>query len=395
MERIWLNHAATSWPKPPEVLERMRRSLEEPPAESGRSARAATGPIEGCRRLLAEILHAPDPRRFALLPGATYALNVAIQGALRGVEAAAAGRPRLPVRAVSSRMEHNSVLRPLRHLEQEGRLHLDLLTRHELEDAGALARHIGLGADLVVLTTCSNVTGAMPDLAAISAACRERGAVLVLDAAQAAGAVPLDLGTLPSRTLVAFPGHKGFLGPQGVGALWVGPGFAETELPPLVVGGTGVRSTAPLHPPDWPLHFEAGTPNGPGLAGLEAGLEHVRNRGVEILGRHRAEMAGRIAAGLAGLPGIRLYLPSSGDLRGGVVAFNLAGWDPAEAAQVLAESFDIETRGGLHCAPLAHHDLGTPRGTVRASVGWSTTVEEVDALISAVSSMSVLDARAA
>ncbi len=394
MNRIWLNHAATSWPKPPGVLERIQASLEEPPAEPGRSARAVAGPVEGCRRLLAEILHAPDPRRFALVPGATYALNLAIHAALQTIEACAAAHPRLPIRCVSSKLEHNSVLRPLRHLEAEGRLLLDLLTRKEFEDAGAVFRHIRLGADLVVLTACSNVTGSMPDLEALTQACRKSGAVLILDAAQAAGAVPIDLAGLPARTLIALPGHKGLLGPQGIGALWVGPGFTEADLPPLVVGGTGVRSASPLHPRDWPLHFEAGTPNGPGLAGLEAALEYVRGEGIARLGAHRRAMAERLAAGLNAQPGVTTYLPGSGDLTGGVVAFNLADWEPGDAAQALAESFGIETRGGLHCAPLVHAELGAPRGTLRASVGWSTTADEIDALVAAVAQMTAA-ARAA
>jgi len=389
MPAIWMNHAATSWPKPPGVAERMRAALEAFPHEPGRSAGAGhrVDPAEACRGLLAELLRAPDPRRIALLPGATQALNTAIHGAVRTLE-----RARRPVHCLTSTLEHNSVLRPLRHLAAEERIRLQFVGREEFEDPDALAARLRHGVDLAVLTACSNVTGARLDLEAAARECAAAEVVLVIDAAQAGGVIPLDVGRFPARSLLALAGHKGLLGPAGIGALWVGGGFSEDELPPLVTGGTGVRSDAPLHPAGWPLHFEAGTPNGPGIAGLAAGLEHVRRPGgVEEMGRARRRLAERLAARLEAIPEVRAHLPRSGDLTAGVLSFELDGWSPAEAAQILRGCYGVETRAGLHCAPLLARELGCPEGTVRASLGWSSTEWEVDALAEALEEIAGAD----
>ncbi len=402
MEVIYLNHAATSWPKPPEVIRRVRETLEAPPVESGRGNGRGADPLRACRESLATLFGMRDPSRVVLTAGATHALNLAIVGAVGTLAGAVGTRDGTletlggaPVRCVTSVLEHNSVLRPLRHLERDGRLALDFLSLDEFRDPAAVARRLRDGTRLVVLTAASNVTGARPDLPTVAALCEEAGAILVVDAAQAAGAFPLDMPSLGPRALVALAGHKGLLGPAGSGALLVGEGFRDDEVPPLLVGGTGVRSDLPFQPSEWPLHLEAGTMNLPGFAGLAAGVDLVLGEGVERIGAHRAHLTTLLLDWLEEIPGVQRHRPLPGELAAGVAAFNLAGWDPGEAALVLQESWDIVTRGGLHCAPLALPALGWPSGSLRASVGRSSTEADVHALVAAVRTLAASSAAAA
>jgi cysteine desulfurase / selenocysteine lyase len=194
---------------------------------------------------------------------------------------------------------------------------------------------------------------------------------------------------------VAVAGHKGLLGPPGTGALLVGEGFGDHELPPLLVGGTGVRGELPFQPREWPLHLEAGTMNLPGFAGLAAGVDLVLREGVERTGARRARLTALLLDALEEIPGVQLHRPLESELAAGIAAFNLAGWDPAEVAQILQESWGIVTRGGLHCARLALPALGWPRGSLRASVGWSSTEADVRALVTAVRTLAATSVVAA
>lgn len=423
VETIYLNHAATSWPKPPEVIRRVRATLEAPPVEAGRGGGRGADPLQSCRESLATLFGMRDPRRVVLTSGATQALNLAIVGAVgtlappggaragaTGARADAAGtlagggggssavantRSGAPVRCTTSVLEHNSVLRPLRHLAHDGRAVLDFLSLDEFRDPTAVGRRLRDGTRVVVLTAASNVTGARPDLRGVAALCERAGAILVIDAAQAAGAIPLDVPSLGPRVLVAVAGHKGLLGPPGTGALLVGEGFGDDELPPLLVGGTGVRSDSPLQPREWPLHLEAGTMNLPGFAGLAAGVDLVLTEGVERIGARRARLTSLLLDGLDEISGVQFHRPLPEELAAGVAAFNLAGWDPGEVALVLEESWGIVTRGGLHCAPLALPALGWPHGSLRASVGRSSTEADVHALVAAVRTLAASSAAAA
>ncbi|HPC83235.1 MAG TPA: aminotransferase class V-fold PLP-dependent enzyme [Thermoanaerobaculaceae bacterium] len=371
MEAIYLNHAATSFPKPREVVEAVTAWFDRPPVDAARGGDSACDPIEPCRRELALLLGAADPVRVVLLPSSTYAINLVI-GALvtRGSH------------VVTSVLEHNSVLRPIAHRERD----LDVAVSYLGTSPDGIVRVDELAASLrpetalVALTWASNVSGAIQpveDFARIAAAA---GVPLLLDASQAAGAVEIHHRHLPGRVFIAFSGHKGLWGPPGVGGLVVPDG----ELPQTVVGGTGVRSESPLHPPELPLRHEAGTPNLPGLAGLLAGVRLIREVGVHSVGAHRATLVRRLRQGLAALSAVRALPLAGDDERIGIVSFSLRGWSPDAVAFVLRESFGIEVRSGLHCAPLAHRALGGgPEGCVRASVGWSTTEDDVDSLVGA------------
>ncbi len=371
---IYLNNAATAFPKPPAVVEAVRAALSEAPAHPGRGGGGEDG-LLACRRLVAELFDVDGPERVALLPSATHALNLAIGGL------AGAGE-----HVVTTCLEHNSVLRPLAHGSAEGRLEVTHV-RADVEGhvrPRDVERAMCPRTRLVVVTHACNATGTVQDVEEIAGVAAGRGAALLIDASQSAGVVPLSHRSLPGRVFVAFAGHKTLLGPPGVGGLVL----ADDRLPQAIVGGTGVRSEEVLHPADLPLRHEAGTPDTPAIAGLAAGVRLVLERGVEAEGARRGRLVRRLVERLASIPGVSLSPVAGGDDRVGIVAFTLVGWTPGDLGDALLRSFDIEVRTGLHCAPLVHGALGTaPLGTVRASVGWANTASDVDALAQALSAL--------
>lgn len=372
MQTIYLNHAATSFPKPREVVDAVMSWFDQPPVDAARGGDAVCDPVVPCRRELALLLGVVDADRIVLLPSSTHALNLVI-GAL-----AAPGR-----HVVTSVLEHNSVLRPLAHRSREGGVSVTHLAAGSdgVLDPDELARSLRADTSLVALTYASNVTGSIQPVETLARVAAHAGVPLLLDASQAVGAVEIHHRSLPGRVFVAFSGHKGLLAPPGVGGLIVPDG----ELPQTVVGGTGVRSESELHPPELPLRHEAGTPNLPGLAGLHVGTRLVREVTVQGIGAHRAELVRRLRSELREIPGVRVLPLARDDGRIGIVAFTVQGWPPDELGFVLRASFGIEVRAGLHCAPRVPAALGIdPHGTVRASVGWSTTTEDIQALITAV-----------
>ncbi len=368
MESVYLNNGATSYPKPRCVLEAVAAALAAPPAEAGRAI-ASGDPLLGCRTELAALFGVDDPATIALLPSATHALNQVITGILRAGD-----------RVVTTVLEHNSVLRPLAHLASERAItttHLEPGSDGRVT-AEKVAEALAESTALLVLTAASNVTGCVQPLAEIAAVAAAARVPLLIDAAQSAGAIPLDHGQLPGRVFVAFAGHKGLLGPTGVGGLIVPDG----KLAQTMVGGTGVRSESLLHPGELPLRHEAGTPNLPGIAGLAAGVRWLLSNGVAAAGRHRHDLVCALRSRLGQQPGIRLLPLAAGDGRAGIVSFTYAGWPPEELGYVLHQSFAITTRSGLHCAPLIHKSLGTaPLGTTRVSVGPFTSPDEIDRFI--------------
>jgi len=373
MRIIYLNNAAGSWPKAPGVVEAVSGALEGMPAEAGRHSASLPDPREDCRRLLAGLLDVPWPERIALGSGATQALNQAILGCAR-----------LGVRhAVTTAAEHNSVLRPLRHLEQEGKLRLTIvgLKPDGSIDLDQFARALDGGGELAVVNHASNVTGKVNDAGTLFRMARERGAITLLDASQTLGAVPVRPQEMGAQ-MVAFTGHKALRGPEGTGGLYVSP---DVELPAVLTGGTGVRSDLPLQPGEMPMRLEAGTPNSPGFAGLAAALRWVRENIASENARRRG-LGSLLRRGLAAIPGVRVFDGGCPDDPGtGVVSFAIAGWDPDEAALVLDQCFGIRCRAGLHCAPEIHRWIGSaPKGTVRFSVSGSNTEQDIEAALSAV-----------
>jgi cysteine desulfurase family protein len=372
---VYLDNAATSYPKPEAVYQAMDRFLREAGANPGRSAHRmsveAASVIAQVRRQVARFFNAPSPERVAFTLNATDALNLALKGALKPGD-----------HVVTTSMEHNSVIRPLRALEARGVAVTVVPASPEgrvaVED---LAAAITPATRLVVMTHASNVTGTLQPVSRVGALCRERGVLLLLDAAQTAGVYPVDMESM-GIDLLAFPGHKGLFGPPGTGGLIVGEGVL---LETWREGGTGSQSESEQQPVCMPDRLEAGTLNSVGLAGLGAGLRFIEETGRQSIEEHEQALVRQLLQGLAKIPTAALYGPPPGAERASVVSLNLAGWEPQEAAAVLDAAFDIQCRAGLHCASLAHRTLGTfPAGTIRFSPGFFNTPAEIDAVVDAV-----------
>lgn len=370
---IYLNNAATTIQKPPEVA----RAVIEAMAGAGSSSRgasaddlAAARTVAGTRSRLARLIGFDHPERVAFTLNATMALNTAIFGLLRPGD-----------HVITTDFEHNSVLRPLNELSRRGAIELDHLPADasghlHMEELDGLFRP---GTRAVVATHASNLTGAVTDAAALARAAHSHGALFILDASQSLGCLPVDMGAIGADVL-CFTGHKALMGPQGTGGLVVSP---QVELAPLVHGGTGVKSAEPFQPESYPEHLEAGTMNAQGLAGLSAALDYLLALGVERVAEHEEGLRRRFLDGLRGLPAI-VYGEHDGHTHTGVVALNLAGLDSSAVADRLAYEHGVATRAGLHCAPRMHAALGTlDRGAVRFSFGWYTTAADVDAALEA------------
>lgn len=372
-----MDNGATSFPKAPGVGEAMARYINEIGANISRgtyqSAIDAALTVLNTRKLLAELFHFTGPvSHVVFTSGVTYALNQVLRGFLHPGD-----------HVVVSSMEHNAVMRPLTDLTEGGvtfsRIPAD---RDGLTDPADLVPLLRPETKLVMVSHASNVSGSVFPLEEVAAICRERGIPLAVDAAQTAGYLPIDFEALGLAAL-CVPGHKGLLGPQGIGAALLSEKFVK-QLTPLTTGGTGSASDSERQPDYMPDRFEPGTLNLPGIFGLHAALKYVLDRGIDDLRCHSAAMTKRLLEGLAGLP-IRVAGPRSCDRRVGVVSLDFTGLDNAEAAFQMEQQFGIFTRCGLHCAPNAHKTLGTfPQGTVRLSVGYATTEAEIDRALEAV-----------
>ena len=374
---IYLDNAATSWPKPPEVLRAMTDFLERSGGNPGRSGHRlsiqAGRVVFQAREAVAELFHAPDPLRVVFTPNVTYALNIVINGLLRPGD-----------RVVTTSMEHNSVMRPLRAMEACGvKLQVAPCARDGRLDLAAMGEAIGPGTRLVVVTHASNVTGTLIPISEVAALAHGAGALLLVDAAQTAGAVPIDQPAL-GIDFLAFTGHKGLQGPPGTGGLILGPSVDIAQLQPLVRGGTGSRSEYEQQPEMLPDKLESGTPNGVGIAGLGAGVRWVLARGVGGLRAHEAELTDLLLSGLRNLPGATLYGPDGAAEMTAVVSCRLAGHSVSEVGERLDEEFGILSRVGLHCAPAAHKTIGTfPDGTIRLAPGPFTTRADIHQVLHA------------
>lgn len=369
MREVYLDNAATSFPKAPGVGKAMAAYIDTVGRNIGRGsyapAQAAAGVAWEVRERLCRLLGGPAPRNVIFTPGATYGLNFLLKGLLRPGD-----------RVLTSPMEHNAVLRPLEQLKGRG-VQVELLPcdGEGLLDLEALPPLLE-GARAVILTHASNVTGGLMPAAQVGALCRTRGVFSLVDAAQSAGHVPIDMAAMGIDGL-ALPGHKGLLGPQGIGALLVTDVLAEA-LDPLVSGGTGSFSESLDMPPCLPDRLEPGTLNLPGVYGLSAALDFLEAQD-GLMDRQR-RLGGHLWARMKELEEDGLAVPGpEPDDRVGVVSVDFKGRDNGEAAFLLERDYGVQTRCGLHCAPAAHRTLGTlPGGLVRFSVGPFTTFEELD-----------------
>ena len=368
---IYFDNAATSWPKPPCVAEAMARFLAEVGANPGRAghrlAVEAARLVYGAREAVAELFHAPDPLRVVFGANATDALNLALLGLLRPGD-----------HVVTSSVEHNSVMRPLRALEAQGVAVtvVPCSAAGEL-DPEALEAALVPATRMIVLTHASNVCGTLLPVAAVGGLARRRGLLFLLDAAQTAGAVPIDVEA-QAIDLLAFSGHKSLCGPMGTGGLVIGERVDVTALTPLKYGGTGSRSEREEQPEFLPDRCESGTPNAVGLAGLAAAVRWVQERGVERVRDHERGLTAELLAGLSAIPGALVYGPGDAGRQTATVSFNVAGLAPSEVGLRLDEEHGVLCRVGLHCSPAAHRTLGTfPGGTVRFGLGVFNTSAEV------------------
>lgn len=373
---IYLDNAATTFPKPEAVYraidQTLRRLGVNPGRGSYRLVLEAGQLVYGVRETVAEFFNLSDPSGVVFTANATEAINLALFGLLRPGD-----------RVVTTTMEHNAVSRPLHALSRRGvevrKVPVDrtgLVSSKALQEAATA----GGKARMIVLSHCSNVTGTVQPVAEIGRWCREQGILLLVDAAQSAGLLPIDMQEMNIDGL-AVPGHKSLLGPPGTGLLCL----AEGLLPqPLLYGGTGGNSQSQEMPEELPERLECGTLNAPALAGLQAGIAHVQSLGFKRIGAHKAALLEQLSNGLKSLPGARLYGPARIEAQCGALSFNIGGCDPAEIGYLLDEEYNICVRTGLHCAPDAHRSIGTlPAGTIRVSPGLFNTPADIEILLKA------------
>ena len=379
---IYFDNAATSWPKPAGVAEAMVHFLEHVGANPGRSGHRlsveAGRIVYGAREAVAEIVHAPDPLRVVFGLNATDALNLALQGVLRPGD-----------HVITSSMEHNSVMRPLRALAAGGEGGAVALTvvpcsPEGLMDPADIEAALRPETAMIALTHASNVCGSLLPIREAGAIARRCDCLLLVDAAQTAGAYPIDVEA-DRIDLLAFTGHKALGGPMGTGGLVIGERVDVGRLAPLKRGGTGSRSESEEQPDFLPDRCESGTVNAVGLAGLAAGVRWVLEQGVETIRQREIELTQRLIDGLREIPGVTVYGGLDARRQTATVAFNIAGLEPSEVGLRLDDEYGILCRVGLHCAPAAHKTLGTfPKGTVRFGLGALNTLDEVDAALRAV-----------
>jgi len=367
---IYFDNAATSWPKPVNVYRKMNEFLHKWGANPGRAghrmAVAAERMIEETRYQIARFFGIDDHRRIIFTLNCTDSLNMGIKGLLRRGD-----------HVITTYLEHNSVSRPLEGLVKKGVITVTRVSHSEegFIDLEELCKAFTPETRLVVVVHGSNVIGSLQPIQEIGKICEEKGVIFMVDAAQTAGVIPIDVGR-DNIDLLAFPGHKALFGPPGTGGLYVGP---RVDLEPWREGGSGVDSESELQPEALPFKLEGGTINTIGVAGLGEGIAFIQKEGIEKIRQHEMKLTTYLLQKLSEMRKVRIHGPRDGEERIGTVSFNIEGLSPAQVGAILDESFDIACRTGLHCAPYAHKKLGTfPEGTVRFSLGYFNTREEVD-----------------
>src|SRR5437764_1448070 len=372
---LYLDNAATSFPKPESVYQALDRFARSDLANPGRAghkmALAAERALDDCRHLLNQLFHGKEPERFVFTLNCTDALNMAFKGVLRDGD-----------HVITSDLEHNSVSRPLRAMELAGRISL---TRIRADGGGTLSPDDVRAAvtpktRLIALTHASNVLGTVQPIAEVGRIARTADLLFLVDAAQTAGVVPLDVQEA-NIDLLAFPGHKSLLGPTGTGALYVGP---RARVGAWREGGTGGDSSSETQPREFPYFLEGGTPNVLGVAGLSAGVRFVQEQGLGNIRRHEVELTERLWQKLEELEGFEVFGHRDPARRVGTLSFRSEALPAAEIGGILDQAFDVAVRPGLHCAPYIHRALGTfPDGTVRVSPGPVSTEADIDHFVNA------------
>lgn len=372
---IYFDNAATSWPKPPEVIVAMTDFMERAGANPGRSGHRmsleAGRIVFNAREKVAELFGIRDSSRVIFTVNGTYGINLGIKGLLKERD-----------RVVVTSMEHNSVMRPLRHLEETKKIKITVVPcrRDGQLDLEALKKVLEEKAALVIATHASNVTGGIMPVKEIGRLVREHDAVFMVDACQSAGSLPIDVEEM-GIDLLAFTGHKGMLGPQGVGGLYIREGI---ELEPLVQGGTGSNSEQEVQPDFLPDKYESGTLNTVAIAGLGAGVEYLLRVGIKKVREKENTLIRKLIRGMKQIEGIEVYGPEDAENRIAICSFRLQKKDLAQVAYLLDREFEIMCRVGLQCAPAAHRTIGTyPQGTIRFSLGYFNHEEEIGTALDA------------
>ncbi|MBN1191755.1 MAG: aminotransferase class V-fold PLP-dependent enzyme [Dehalococcoidales bacterium] len=368
-EYIYLNNSATSYPKPTGVLSGVSDFLHKLPfhhARAGFTGESGDVVLE-CRKQLAALFNVPDPSRIVFSSGATESLNTALYGIiLRGKH------------VVTTAVEHNSVLRPLKTMEKSGIITLSIVECDEngFVPAGQIADAITGQTGAVVVNHCSNVTGITNDLAAIGQIAGRKSIPFIVDASQSAGVYAIDVQSMNIDILV-FAGHKSLYGMQGIGGMYIRQGL---DVKPLKVGGTGVRSDYLYQPESLPMFYEAGTQNLPGIVSLYNGVRYVLKEGIDAMRERKEELVSRMRDYLSNCRQVTLFPGPGCEKPTTIFCFNVAGIDPEDIGYILENNFGIVVRSGLHCAPLIHRHIGTfPSGSVRISPSHFTSDAEVEA----------------
>jgi cysteine desulfurase family protein len=376
LDIAYFDHAASSWPKPPEVLQAMQDCMNHYAANPGRGSHQmavqASRVLFETRKQLAKLFKIKNPTDISFALNTTMALNQAIMGFVQEGD-----------NVICTSVEHNSVRRPLEFLRKTKGITITYLKTNMKGELSldAVREAFTDKTSLVVSTHSSNLLGSILPVAALGELCRNKGVKLLVDAAQSAGTLDIDVERM-GIDMLAFPGHKGLLGPQGTGGLYLAP---DLELVPLLHGGTGSQSEAIDQPKVRPDRYESGTQNTVGIAGLNEGVKFVLKETVEQIHKKEWNQTQTIMEALLGIEGVKVLGPDLGQNKTGIVAFTIHETDSSEVAFILDQSFQIAVRAGYHCTPLAHEMAGTmERGAVRASVGYFTANEEVERLIKAV-----------
>ncbi len=375
---IYFDNAATSWPKPPQVAEYMTHFLNQVGANPGRSGHRlsveAGRIVYAVREAVAALFNAPDPLRVVFGCNVTEALNLALHGLLRPGD-----------HVVTSSVEHNSMMRPLRALEQEGiQVTVVRCSPEGTLDPADVSAALQANTVMIALNHASNVVGTLLPAADVGCIARQNGILLLVDTAQTGGSFPIDMQA-KQIDLLAFTGHKSLYGPMGTGGLIIGDRVDVGRFTPLKQGGTGSRSEHEVQPDFLPDMCESGTPNAVGLAGLAAGAGWLRDRGVDSVRAHELELTRRLIDGLKAIRNVIVYGTGDAERQIATLSFNLTGKEPSEVGFRLDEEHGIMCRVGLHCAPAAHKTIGSfPAGTVRFGLGAFSTPAEVDTALAAV-----------
>jgi cysteine desulfurase family protein len=374
---IYLDNAATSWPKPETVYRTMDRFLREKGGNPGHGSHslaiAAKQTIEETRMLVARFINAPITERIIFTLNCTESINTGLKGLLKPGD-----------HVITSSLEHNAVMRPLRKLEQQGVkiTTMPLSSKSGVTPVEDIEAAITPQTRMIITIHASNVNGAIQPIASYGEIARRHNLIFMVDAAQSAGHIPLDVQAA-NIDLLAFSSHKGPLGPPGVGILYISP---QVNPDTLIEGGTGSISETEKQPEILPDKYESGTLNSLGISGLAAGLQFIQNEGLEKINFHEVGLTRLLIEGLSRVPGVTVIKANDDTAQAPVISFNIQGHDPGEVGTILDQYFDIKVRTGLHCAPLAHRSIGTfPRGTIRLSPGYFNTVEEIKQVIKAIS----------